>query len=194
MDNVPSSAILAIVAIVLACLFAAFAFSAVQSQKTSGSNAMVKVEGMNTELDESDLTQYDGQILTGSQVVEAIKKLKDTEGVVVSTQDKNKHVNVYGNNVSVATYAAGTADDGITPLIGELTIDGASIKDTTIGATDETKADLSAKIQKVDTSTLKLMGDKNSSSHYVTPSRKFRGTVHRNTTTNSIDWIEFTQE
>lgn len=83
--------ILAIVAIVLACLFAAFAFSAVQSQKTSGSNAMVKVEGMNTELDESDLTQYDGQILTGSQVVEAIKKLKDTEGVVVSTQDKNKH-------------------------------------------------------------------------------------------------------
>ena len=195
MDNVPSSAILAIVAIVLACLFAAFAFSAVQSQKTSGSNAMVKVEGMNTELDESDLTQYDGQILTGSQVVEAIKKLKDTEGVVVSTEDKNKHVNVYGNNVSIATYAeSSTADDGIKPLVGTIQVDGASIKDATIGATANTKKDLSATIQKVDTATLKLMGDKNSSSHYVTPSRKFRGTVHRNTTTNSIDWIEFTQE
>lgn len=136
----------------------------------------------------------DGQILTGSQVVEAIKKLKDTEGVVVSTQDKNKHVNVYGNNVSVAAYTEGDPDDGIKPLIGTLTIDGASIKDVTIGATDETKVDLSTKIQKVDTATLKLMGDKNSSFHYVTPSRKFRGTVHRNTTTNSIDWIEFTQE
>ena len=142
MDNVPSSAILAIVAIVLACLFAAFAFSAVQSQKTSGSNAMVKVEGMNTELDESDLTQYDGQILTGSQVVEVIKKLKDTEGVVVSTEDTKAHVNVYGNNVGVAESAytkSASADAGINPFECTITTDGASIKDDTVGATTNTK-------------------------------------------------------
>ena len=200
MDNVPSSAILAIVAIVLACLFAAFAFSAVQSQKTSGSNAMVKVEGMNTELDESDLTQYDGQIFTGSQVVEAIKKLKDTEGVVVSTTDKAGHFNVYGNNVA-GTDGTGTADNGKTPKVVTIGIDGSSLTGEHADAPQvpadgvtvtNTQGDKT--VQKVDTVTLKLIGDKNSSKHYVTPSRKFRGTVHRNTTTNSIDWIEFTQE
>lgn len=200
MDNVPSSAILAIVAIVLACLFAAFAFSAVQSQKTSGSNAMVKVEGMNTELDESDLTQYDGQILTGSQVVEAIKKLKDTEGVVVSTTDRAGHFNVYGNNVSGTGATKGAADNGAQPEVKTIGIDGNSLYGTAKTtpqashgkAATNTQADKT--VQTVDTTTLKLMGDKNSSQHYVTPSQKFRGTVHRNTTTNAIDWIEFTQE
>ena len=201
MDNVPSSAILAIVAIVLACLFAAFAFSAVQSQKTSGSNAMVKVEGMNTELDESDLTQYDGQILTGSQVVEAIKKLKDTEGVIVSTTDRAGHFNVYGNNVSGTDAADGAEDNHLKPEIKTIAIDGNSLygAQKTAAQKPGSGKDVAATqtgdvVQTVNTTTLKLMGDKNSSSHYVTPSQKFRGTVHRNTTTNSIDWIEFTQE
>lgn len=192
MDNVPSSAILAIVAIVLACLFAAFAFSAVQSQKTSGSNAMVKVEGMNTELDESDLTQYDGQILTGSQVIEAIKKLKDTEGVTVSTTNATGKMNLYGNNVGSPVSKADTP-------AGLDSVEGASFKDAASKAakpTDGTATvDLNGTgIQHVDTTSLKNIGDKNKPDTYVTPSRKFRGTVHRNTNTNSIDWIEFTQQ
>ena len=190
MDNVPSSAILAIVAIVLACLFAAFAFSAVQSQKTSGSNAMVKVEGMNTELDESDLTQYDGQIFTGSQVVEAIKKLKDTEGLVVSTTNSKKNTTVYGNNVALddtgKTYSSGAT------TAAPVNVTGASI--LTDKLADGSSSAAAIQVTKVDTTSLKNIGDKNKPATYVTPSRKFRGTVHRNSDTNSIDWIEFTQE
>ena len=190
MDNVPSSAILAIVAIVLACLFAAFAFSAVQSQKTSGSNAMVKVEGMNTELDESDLTQYDGQILTGSQVVEVIKKLKDTEGVVVSTTNSSKTTNVYGNNVALTddgkTYSSGAA------TAAPVKVAGASILADKLA--DGSTSASTINVTKVDTASLKNIGDKNKPDTYVTPSRKFRGTIHRNKNTNSIDWVEFTQE
>lgn len=198
MDNVPSSAILAIVAIVLACLFAAFAFSAVQSQKTSGSNAMVKVEGMNTELDESDLTQYDGQIFTGSQVVEAIKKLKDTEGVTVSTTNATGVINFYGNNVGT-TKSTATTNASLTDVSGaSYKVDSAAkpagVVAVKLATANGGSGAAPTGIQHVDTASLKLIGNKNAPDFYVTPSRKFRGTIHRNTDTNSIDWIEFTQE
>ena len=88
MDNVPSSAILAIVAIVAACLLGAFIFTTVQSQKESGNQAIAKTEAMNTSLDESTFTQYDGATVTGSQVLSAIKLMK-TEGVVVVVDNGN---------------------------------------------------------------------------------------------------------
>ena len=56
---------------------------------------MVKVEGMNTALDESDFTQFDGALLTGSQVLAAIQQYKDSEGVVFSVKNKGDSATVY---------------------------------------------------------------------------------------------------
>ena len=79
MDNVPSSAILAIIAIVAACLLGALIFTTVQSQKEAGNQAVSKAEEMNAALDEADLTQYDGVQVSGSQVKSAIKLLKSSK-------------------------------------------------------------------------------------------------------------------
>ena len=188
MDNVPSSAILAIVAIVLACLFAAFAFTTIQSQKTAGANAMVKVEGMNTALDESDFTQFDGALLTGSQVLAAIQQYKDSEGVVFSVENKNAKVTVYGNNA----YGENTASvDGTKFTTGTTTL---KYADQTPGIAGKASAVDVDKAVSVNGTSLKAMQNKNDSDHYITPSGKFRGTVHRNKNTNAIDWVEFVQE
>lgn len=76
MDNVPSSAILAIIAIVAACILGAFIFSTVNSQQDAGNRALSQTEQMNTALDESKYTVYDGATVTGSQVLSAIKSFK----------------------------------------------------------------------------------------------------------------------
>lgn len=76
MDNVPSSAILAIIAIVAACILGAFIFSTVNSQQDAGNKALSQTEQMNTALDESKYTVYDGATVTGSQVLSAIKTFK----------------------------------------------------------------------------------------------------------------------
>lgn len=104
MDNVPSSAIMAIIAIVAACLIGAFIFTTVQSQKESGNAALTKVEGMNNQLDEADLTQYDGATVTGSQVKAAIKLLKDQQVSI-------KVVN--GNNTVQYNYTCTGADGSV---------------------------------------------------------------------------------
>lgn len=83
MDNVPSSAILAIVAIVAACLLGAFIFTTVQSQREAGNSAVTKTEKMNASLDESTYTQYDGATVTGSQVLAAIKALKGNQITII---------------------------------------------------------------------------------------------------------------
>ena len=178
MDNVPSSAILAIVAIVLACLFAAFAFTTIQSQKTAGSNAMVKVEGMNTALDESDFTQFDGALLTGSQVLAAIQQYKDSEGVVFSVKNK-------GDSATVYYYSNGLTSTTDADKKTSVTIPaGASYAKT--GTTTPT-------VLAVNGTTLGEMQNKNDV-HYITPSGKFRGTVSRNSATNAIDYVAFVQE
>ncbi len=83
MENVPSTAIIAVVAIVLACLLAAWGFSVVTAQRQQGNKAVQNVEAMNAALDESKFTQYEGAQVTGSQVLAAITTLKDQPVVVV---------------------------------------------------------------------------------------------------------------
>jgi hypothetical protein len=109
-------------------------------------------------------------------VVEVIKKLKDTEGVTVSTQNTKGDINFYGNNVGTTKAVVGTPTKAFPS-----------------GASYEAKATTEG-INFVGTDSLKAISNKNDPLHYITPSAKFRGTVHRNGDTNSIDWIEFTQE
>ena len=78
MENVPSTAILAIVAIVAACILGAWVFSVVTTQRQQGNQAMKQTEQMNVALDESKYTIYDGSTQTGSMVLSAIQQFKDS--------------------------------------------------------------------------------------------------------------------
>lgn len=180
MDNVPSSAVLAIVAIVLACIFAAFAFTTMQSEKSSGSNAVVKEENLNAQASEADLTDFDGKLFSGNQVLNALKTYKDEEALVISVESSGSDPNVvfYGNNVEASYYQNIVQDPAgaVGSLAGSkmIALDGHDIK-------------------KVDTDSIKKMTDKNDK-NYISPSGMFRGTVHRNASNGTIDWIEFKQE
>lgn len=101
MSNVPSSAILAIVAIVAACIFCAFIFTTVQAQKENGGKAETQAEQMETDLDEDHITQYDGQIVSGQRVVFLLKNIDNIDvsfigvdnsgnGVVAVVSSENK--------------------------------------------------------------------------------------------------------
>ena len=109
MENVPSSAILAIVAIVVACLFGAFIFTVVTTQKDQGNQALNKVEAINTALDESTMTQYDGATVTGSQVLSAIKLLKGEKVSVVVNNGSGAVTYLYTANAD-GTLSAITND------------------------------------------------------------------------------------
>ncbi len=102
MNEVPSSAILAVIAIVTACALGAFLFNTVQSQKTAGNAAMSKVEQMNAQLDEAEITQYDGQVVTGSQVVSALTMLKE-RGIVLTIHNGKNEATYYINPDADAT-------------------------------------------------------------------------------------------
>lgn len=61
-------------AIVLACLVIGFVFMVWSSVKESGNTALTDTNSMVTQMDESKYTQYDGAIVTGSEVINVIKQ------------------------------------------------------------------------------------------------------------------------
>lgn len=61
-------------AIVLACLVIGFVFIVWNSVKESGNTALTDTNSMVTQMDEAKYTQYDGAIITGSEVINVIKQ------------------------------------------------------------------------------------------------------------------------
>lgn len=178
MDNVPSSAILAIIAIVAACLLGAFIFTTVQSQKEAGNQAVSKAEEMNAALDEADLTQYDGVQVSGSQVKSAIKLLKSSKVSVVVI---NKGVTGYtaGSKVTNSDTGTGIYEYNYTiDTSGDFTANGGSI--TSITASAKPSEDMT-----------KHMNNK-SSKDYISASGKYIGSIERDGTTGAIDRVVFT--
>ena len=176
MDNVPSSAIMAIIAIVAACLIGAFIFTTVQSQKESGNAALTKVEGMNNQLDEADLTQYDGATVTGSQVKAAIKLLKDQQ---VSIQVIN------GTKVVQYNYQYGqndTADSVAATKTAELK----KIVKGTPGT-----GEIAASMDDTNGSLYTTVPTSKNNIGYITPSAQYVGTITRDANTNVICQITF---
>lgn len=102
MDNVPSSAILAIIAIVAACILGAFIFSTVNQQQDAGNRALSQTEQMNTALDESKYTVYDGATVTGSQVLSAIKTFKNGDVYVEVNNGSGTETYVLSSNTAGA--------------------------------------------------------------------------------------------
>ncbi len=161
MENVPSTAIIAVVAIVLACLLAAWGFSVVTAQRQQGNKAVSNVEQMNAALDESKFTVYEGATVTGSQVLAAITTLKEYP------------ISVTVNNGTGTTtsyiYSGG-------PTAGADTWDIAS-------GTKMTNKEFSDAITKAQNAT--------ETSTYITPSAQFIGGVVRNKDTNAITAVTF---
>ena len=177
MDNVPSSAILAIVAIVAACILGAFIFTTVQSQKEAGNSAINKVDTMNATLDESTYTQYDGATVTGSQVLAAIKLMK-TNGVAVVVDNGNGVVE-YLNDLTGCTAAADT------PMAaGGYTL----AKDTLANADATGDKGGSGTYSDI----MKLAKDKTKTANYITPSANFVGSIVRDSKNASIIGVVFT--
>ncbi len=165
MSNVPSSAIIAIVAIVAACIIGAFIFTTVQSQKESGNQANTKTESMNSSLDESRYTQYDGTVISGTQVLAAIKLLKN-DGIAVVVNN-GKQSTQYLNTISVYNSSSNTG---------------------TLSATADTTGD---KGDASYSALVKKAGTKSEPSYYITPTGNFSGTVIRDSGNRSIIGVVF---
>ena len=183
MDNVPSSAILAIVAIVAACILGAFIFTTVQSQKEAGNSAINKVDTMNSTLDESTYTQYDGATVTGSQVLAAIKLLK-TNGVAIVV-DNGNYASQYLNTMS----GGGTTATASWNSITKATID--SEADTTGDHGEGVAADGSTAI-KTYSDLIAQAKNKTNAKAYITPSANFVGSIVRDSKNGSIIGVVFT--
>ena len=186
MDNVPSSAILAIVAIVAACILGAFIFTTVQSQKEAGNSAINKVDTMNSTLDESTYTQYDGATVTGSQVLAAIKLLK-TNGVAIIVDNGNRSTE-YLNTIT-SDPAGGNENTGTWKTVTKGTID--SEADTTGDHGEGVAADGSTAI-KTYSDLIAQAKNKTNANAYITPSANFVGSIVRDSKNGSIIGVVFT--
>lgn len=79
-------------AIVLACLVIGFVFMVWSSVKESGNTALTDTNNMVTQMDESKYTQYDGAIVTGSEVINVIKQ-HSMDDIYVSVDNGGGAVN-----------------------------------------------------------------------------------------------------
>lgn len=76
MHSVPSSAVLALVAIVAAVSIAGFAVSTAISSRSVGDTSATFSEGLNATMSEDVYNDYDSKEVTGRQVISAIKQFK----------------------------------------------------------------------------------------------------------------------
>lgn len=103
--------------LILAMLIIALAFTIYNSSKDTANDAMSQITNLSASMAESQYTQWEGQTVTGSQVVSIIKQFQnDTSGIMVD------------NNGSSAT--GGVTNYGLT-----LTMDSGSVVKGTLSNT-----------------------------------------------------------
>lgn len=64
--------------LVIAVLIVSFAFIIYNNQKETGNAVIAQSSRINNQLQESEWTQYDGVQITGSEVLNVIKRMKDS--------------------------------------------------------------------------------------------------------------------
>ena len=157
MENIAPKAIAAIVGIILTVLLISFIFGIWNQQKTSGNKAMAQVEQISANMEEADITQYDGETVTGSQVLSAIKTLEGKEvsiAVIQTPGTAPTTVQSEGGNTYVYNYKAD------------------SDKIEAISTADRSKDYTDAKSK--------------TTSAYITPSAKYNGSIVRSENTGAI--------
>lgn len=75
-------------AVVLSCLVIGFVFMVWNSVKESGNTALTDANSMVTQMEEAKYTQYDGAVVTGSEVVNVIRQHKN-DNIYVSVDNGN---------------------------------------------------------------------------------------------------------
>lgn len=114
MDNVPSSAIMAVIAIIVACALGTFVFASMQSEKEAGNLVTNKVEGVNSSISETDLSKYDGLTVTGADVRSAIKLFKG-QSLAIYVEDHgyyNYIISSSNDSNRIIEIVDGTAENG----------------------------------------------------------------------------------
>lgn len=113
MKDTLSTAILTIIALILACLFGFWIYTAVQNQMDSGDQALDKTNQMTQAVLESDITEYDGKTLKGSAVISAIKKFESNGTLVnvVVNNGNSKTEYVYQSDLSTKISSAKSDSD-----------------------------------------------------------------------------------
>lgn len=110
MGDTISKAVQILAGIILALLLVSLVFRGYSAQQDNANQALTKTNEMNTTLLESDYTQYDATVISGSEVVNVIKKFKNddiyigvcvtaTDGVGTSFDYYNKDTSLSDTNV-----------------------------------------------------------------------------------------------
>ncbi len=97
--------ILIIVGVVCACIVGSFVFSAIRSRMDTGEATMTQVAEMDQAMLESEFTKYDATEITGSQVINIIKKYEQqsTKIYVVVNNGRSETQYVYTSDFSSRT-------------------------------------------------------------------------------------------
>ena len=103
MENIPTTAIILIAAVILAALLAAFGFRTWTQQQESGNEALAQNEAQNTQMLEAQYTQYDGEKVAGSRVLSAIKLAKDGNVAICVNNGIAEYSYIYDGLSSSAT-------------------------------------------------------------------------------------------
>ena len=83
MDKGPVEALTIVISVIVIVLVALFGFRITNSQLASGNRAVAKVDNINAQLEEADLTQYDGQLIQGSTLFQIVSTNR-TEGLTIT--------------------------------------------------------------------------------------------------------------
>ena len=86
---------------ILIVLLLLFGFRTTQSNMDRGNEAIAKAEQVIGNLEESEYTQYDGAVITGTQVLQLIRE----------NQMKNNGISVIVKTGTETTYKSGEAED-----------------------------------------------------------------------------------
>lgn len=107
--------------VVITMIVVSIGFILMRSGQNTALTYINKLDRISSELAESEFTMYDGNEISGSEVVNAIKKFKDEHiGIMVKTK-KNPGGTWYINEVSISSNKAEIRDSGNVGKISDLT-------------------------------------------------------------------------
>lgn len=91
MDNVPSSAMIAVFSIIVAAILVTALITAIGYTSDLGRNSGTVSSQMQAQTDQDDLLQYDGSTMTGSDVRNLIKKMQTDQLYIKVVQNSGSY-------------------------------------------------------------------------------------------------------